>query len=151
MAASAVARTRAMASFLTIALVGFSLASAQSVSPSNATLPASESASETVLHLVGGPLFSQTNYNIAPLTASAGKGGSPTVVAVSQYKNAGIPYGTLLIELSAGNQPCGDAEASRLYKCRQCFPQRYRFHQLRSKWLEYRLFNSGWNGRKCHT
>ncbi|KAH8786668.1 hypothetical protein BGZ57DRAFT_851658 [Hyaloscypha finlandica] len=70
-----------MASFLTIALVGFSLASAQSVSPSNATLPASESASETVLHLVGGPLFSQTNYNIAPLTASAGKGGSPTVVA----------------------------------------------------------------------
>ncbi|KAE9372159.1 hypothetical protein N431DRAFT_338950 [Stipitochalara longipes BDJ] len=80
MAASTVARS--MASFFTIALIGFSLASAQSVSPSNATLPASESGSETVLRLVGGPIFSATNYNIAPLTASAGKGGSPTAVAI---------------------------------------------------------------------
>ncbi|KAN0110317.1 hypothetical protein V8E51_006704 [Hyaloscypha variabilis] len=79
MAASTVARS--MASFFTIALVGVSLASAQSVSPSNATLPASESGSETVLRLVGGPIFEATNYNIAPLTASAGKGGTATEVA----------------------------------------------------------------------
>jgi hypothetical protein len=89
MAASTVARS--MASFFTIALIAISLASAQSVSPSNATLPASEIGSETVLRLVGGPLFSQANYDIAPLTASAGKGGSPTVVSVSRSRIVGSP------------------------------------------------------------
>ncbi|KUJ08445.1 uncharacterized protein LY89DRAFT_599683 [Mollisia scopiformis] len=57
------------------------LASAQSVQPSNATLPTSESGSETVLSLTGGPIFTGQTYNIAPLTAEVGKGQTPTAVA----------------------------------------------------------------------
>jgi hypothetical protein len=101
MAASTAARS--MASFFTIALIGISsLASAQSVSPSNATLPASESGSETVLRLVGGPIFSQTNYNIAPLTTPAGKGGTATAVAVSI--STGPPFPRACLVLQNANQ-----------------------------------------------
>lgn len=57
------------------------LASAQSVQPSNATLPTSMSGSETVLSLTGGPIFAGQTYNIAPLTESVGRGQSGTAVA----------------------------------------------------------------------
>jgi hypothetical protein len=102
MAAWTVARS--MASFFTIALIGISLASAQSVAPSNATLPVGESGSETVLRLIGGPIFAQTvSYNIAPLTPSAGRGASPAAVAVSISKEPKPVHDRMLIESGAGN------------------------------------------------
>ncbi|KAE8449262.1 hypothetical protein EG329_008429 [Mollisiaceae sp. DMI_Dod_QoI] len=79
MAASTAAR-RSMASLVSIVLL-MGWASAQSVQPSNATLPTSESGSETVLSLTGGPIFAGMTYNIAPLTESVGKGQSATSVA----------------------------------------------------------------------
>ncbi|KAF8864310.1 hypothetical protein BDZ45DRAFT_34253 [Acephala macrosclerotiorum] len=75
---------RSMASFLSIVLLVGSgmLASAQSVQPSNATLPTSMSGSETVLSLTGGPVFAgQQTYNIAPLTEQVGRGQTGTAVA----------------------------------------------------------------------
>ena len=84
MAASTVARTMAS---LFVTIMGISLASALTVAPSNATLPTSESGSETVLRLTGGPLFSQTTYNIAPLTFESGKSGNAAAVAVNTHKS----------------------------------------------------------------
>ncbi|KAG4444298.1 hypothetical protein IFR05_000273 [Cadophora sp. M221] len=74
MAASIVAR--AMAALLSLSLLTGSgmLASAQSVQPSNDTLPASESNAVTSLRLTGGPVFDTRTYNIAPLTEQMGKG-----------------------------------------------------------------------------
>ena len=82
MATSTVARN--MANFISIVLflAATALASTGSVSPSNSTLPKSESASETQLKLVGDPTFGDSTFNIAPLTVDAGLGQSLTAVAV---------------------------------------------------------------------
>lgn len=79
MAASTAVRSMAGILFL---LGSVMMASAQSVAPSNATLPTEESGSETVLSLTGGPIFAGMTYNIAPLTGQVGKGETPTAVAV---------------------------------------------------------------------
>ncbi|KAH8820514.1 hypothetical protein F5884DRAFT_52409 [Xylogone sp. PMI_703] len=61
-------------------LISTSLVAAQdqpppgAVSPSTEALPPSESRSETQLQLVNGPSGIQSEFNIAPLTSSAGKG-----------------------------------------------------------------------------
>ncbi|KAK0122144.1 hypothetical protein ONS95_010405 [Cadophora gregata] len=74
MATSTVAR--AMAALLSLSLLAGSgmLASAQSVQPSNDTLPTTESKAVTSLRLTGGPVFDTRTYYIAPLTEEMGKG-----------------------------------------------------------------------------
>ncbi|KAF4627481.1 hypothetical protein G7Y89_g10674 [Cudoniella acicularis] len=58
-----------------------SRAAAQSVQPSNSTLPSSESAAMTQLKLSGGPVLQTPfEYNIAPLTTQVGKGQTSTAV-----------------------------------------------------------------------
>ena len=82
MATSTVAR--ALAALLSLSLLtgpGM-LASAQSVQPSNDTLPTSESKSGTSLRLTGGPVFDTRTYNIAPLTEEMGKGQNQVRVGV---------------------------------------------------------------------
>jgi hypothetical protein len=83
MATSIVARMMANLLFCAIFLVA--LGSAQSVSPSNSTLPDSESNSETQLKTSGGPKDPPAQYNIAPLTEQNGKGQTATGVAVCDY------------------------------------------------------------------
>lgn len=82
MATSTVAR--AMAALLSLSLLAGSgmLASAQSVQPSNDTLPTSESNSMTSLRLTGGPVFDTRTYYIAPLTEEMGKGQNQVRVGV---------------------------------------------------------------------
>ncbi|KAH7370595.1 hypothetical protein BKA65DRAFT_20816 [Rhexocercosporidium sp. MPI-PUGE-AT-0058] len=74
MATSTVAR--AMAALLSLSLLTGSgmLASAQSVQPTNDTLPSSETNAVTSLRLTGGPVFDTRTYKIAPLTEEMGKG-----------------------------------------------------------------------------
>lgn len=70
-------------SILSGVLLFVTLASAQSVSPSNASLPASESIfTQLTLLGGGGPLLTQNAFNIAPLTAEVGLGESAGAVAV---------------------------------------------------------------------
>lgn len=75
---------RGMATLLSLALLVGSgmLASAQSVQPSNDTLPSSESNSVTSLRLSGGPVFDTRSYTIAPLTVEVGKGQNMVRVGV---------------------------------------------------------------------
>lgn len=82
MATSIVARSMAVFMFCVIFLV--TLASAQSVSPSNSTLPDSEKNSETELKLSGDAKAPSAQYNIAPLTESQGKGQNAVDVAAIQ-------------------------------------------------------------------
>lgn len=70
-----------MASLLSRVLLFVALASAQNVQPSNASLPASESIF-TQLIILQGSIFSQTTFNIAPLTAEVGLGQDANAVAV---------------------------------------------------------------------
>jgi hypothetical protein len=72
---------RGMASLVSL-LLAVSMASAQSVQPSNATLPTSESGSEFVLSFPGGPIPPPGSYNIVPLTSSVGKGADMAMLAV---------------------------------------------------------------------
>ncbi|CZS88722.1 uncharacterized protein RAG0_00369 [Rhynchosporium agropyri] len=74
MATSTVAR--AVAGLLSISLLAASgmLASAQSVQPSNDTLPSSETKAATNLRLTAGPVFDEKSFLIAPLTEEMGKG-----------------------------------------------------------------------------
>jgi hypothetical protein len=58
------------------------MASAQSVAPSNATLPSGESSAENQVKLTGGGLIDAKIYTIAPLTTAVGEGQSSTAVGV---------------------------------------------------------------------
>lgn len=89
MATSTVARK--MAGLLSIVfLLGMATAQANAanaqfagfVVPTNATLPTSETMTESVLTLSGGPLFDGKVYNVAPLTEQVGKGLSTTMLSV---------------------------------------------------------------------
>lgn len=80
MVTSTVARSMASL-FSAVLLLLVTLVSGQSVQPSNASLPATES-TLTQLTISGGGLLSQTVFNIAPLTPNVGMGGSPPAVAV---------------------------------------------------------------------
>jgi hypothetical protein len=71
-----------MTSFLSIAVLMLAGAMAQSVTPSNATLPASQSNAKNIITLSGGMLLEKKAYAIAPLTESVGRGGNPTTAAV---------------------------------------------------------------------
>lgn len=70
-----------MATFLSVVLLTGSgmLAVAQSVQPSNGSLPFPE---RTSLKIAGGPLFDSKSFTIAPLTAENGGGAGPVAVAV---------------------------------------------------------------------
>jgi len=78
-----------MAGLLSIALM-MGMANAQiapvngSVAPMNVSLPMSESGSESVLKLVGGPPLGGDgkSYFVAPLTENMGKGSTPPTLAV---------------------------------------------------------------------
>lgn len=83
MATSTVAR-RNMAPLLSGILLFVALVSGQSVQPSNASLPASESIF-TQLSVTGGQLLTQSAFNIAPLTAEVGMGGTANAVAAPQF------------------------------------------------------------------
>ena len=71
MAASSVARRIASLS-LTLLMSGMALA--QSVAPSNTTLPKDETTAVSALTLSGEPLFAFADYIVAPLTPGAGRG-----------------------------------------------------------------------------
>jgi hypothetical protein len=82
MAASTVARS--LLAFLFIAFIAASTA-AETVSPSNATLPTLESGLLTTLELLpeDSLAFQQSNYQIVPLTEQVGLGSkNPTAVSV---------------------------------------------------------------------
>ncbi|KAL2066411.1 hypothetical protein VTL71DRAFT_2482 [Oculimacula yallundae] len=86
MATSTVAR--AMVALLSISLLAGPglFASAQSVAPSNDSLPASEIDAKTNLMLTGGPVFESRRYFIAPLTEEMGKGQNQVRVGAIAFK-----------------------------------------------------------------
>ena len=90
MAASTVARS--LLAFLFIAFIAASTA-AETVSPSNATLPTLESGLLTTLELLpeDSLAFQQSNYQIVPLTQGVGKGLNPTAVSVRDIPLPEIP------------------------------------------------------------
>lgn len=57
--------------------------SAQSVGPTNDTLPDQETKSAFVLRLSGGALLEEKSYVVVPLTVAAGKGQSAVAISVS--------------------------------------------------------------------
>jgi hypothetical protein len=55
---------------------------AQAVTPSNSTLPASETGAMNLLTLRGGALLNAKSYSIAPLTDAVGRGGNAATAGV---------------------------------------------------------------------
>jgi len=89
MATSIVAKT--MVALLSFVWCMAALTGAQSVQPSNATLPVKTTKSETQLTLKGAAFFS---FNLAPLTVKAGLGSSPTGVGVCRYPQSDPTWNT---------------------------------------------------------
>ena len=134
MATSTVARTKA--SLLSgVLLVG--LVSSQSVSPSNTSLP--NLFTQLTLLGGGGSLFTQSAFNIAPLTTAVGLGQSQAAV------NVRIPpltaFGIQMVDVVCTGKPIyRNSPAGWSFESEQCLLQRHCVYQLRSKhrYLEHR-------------
>ncbi len=89
---------------VSLALFMSGIAVAQSVTPSNATLPTSESTKESVLMLSGTAVFTSANYLLAPLTTGTGIDQPSVQVWLTCDQTHSFVEGNLLTAITLGDQ-----------------------------------------------
>jgi hypothetical protein len=107
MATSTVAHT--MGKLLSVVLLlGAAVTSAQSVQPTNGTLPAPRDNIQEQLRLAGPHNSTGQAFNIAPLTGQAGAGGTAVDLSVRDYSDS--PAHLILASRSITDQGYTDME-----------------------------------------